>query len=111
MTVLASRAGASLGDAMVIPMTAVAATEGVTANPDGAFGGTLSVAVSKFRYFAWVLSMAFATPSEPGLLEEEATTASPGWVTSGGAPVPSNSTSATCMQQSLGVATARTVQR
>src|SRR2546422_8782872 len=65
ITVLGSRAGASLADWMVMPVTTVGPIWGVTANPDGAFGGTLSVAVSKFRYFAWVLSMALATPSEP----------------------------------------------
>src|SRR2546421_3083318 len=67
---------------MVMPMTRVTPTDGDTANPDGAFGGTLSVAVSRFKYFAWVLSMAFATPSEPGLLEEEAMIGSLGCVTS-----------------------------
>src|SRR5437762_1303025 len=112
ITVLGSRSGASLADVMVMPMTTVPPIEGVTTNP----AGTASLAKSRFKYFAWVLSMALATPSEPGLLDEEATTGSPGCVTSFGAPVPSNSTSATCMQQSLCVpvkslCVAKTVQR
>src|SRR5213592_4996296 len=108
MTVLGSRSGASLADFMVMPMTVLAPIDGVVANPDG---GLLGFRVSKFKYFASVLSMALATPSEPGLLDEEATIASPGWVTSFGAPVPSNSTSPTCIQQVLLVATARTFHR
>src|SRR5882672_6243170 len=103
VTVLGSRSGASLADVIVIPITRVTPTEGETANPDG---GLFGFRVSKFKYFAWVLSMAFATPSEPGLLDEDAKIGSPGWVTSFGAPVPSNSTSPTCIQQPLLVETA-----
>ena len=41
-----------------------------------------SLAESRFKYFASVLSMALATPSEPGLLDDEAMIGSPGCVTS-----------------------------
>src|SRR6187431_2716245 len=108
MKVLGSRSGASLADVTVTPVTRLAPIEGCTANPVGVLAG---VRWSKFRYFACVLSMALATPSEPGLLEEEATMGSPGWVTSGGRVPPNNSTSATCMQQPLGVWTSSTVHR
>src|SRR4029434_2314831 len=111
MTVLGSRTGASLADCIVMPVTRLRPIEGLTTNPDGMFGGVLSVAVSKFKYFACVLSIALATPSEPGLFDDEAMTGSPGCVTSGGHVLPSNCTSATCMQQSLAVATASTVHR
>src|SRR5947208_3408656 len=79
MTVLGSRSGASLADFMVMPVTRLGPIEGDTAKPDG---GLLGFRVSKFRYFASVLSMALATPSEPGLLDEEAMIGSPGCVTS-----------------------------
>src|SRR5207247_3606303 len=108
MTVLGSRSGASLADFMVMPMTRVTPTDGETTNPEG---GLLGFRVSKFKYFASVLSMALATPSEPGLLDEEAMIGSPGWVTSFGALVPSSSTSPTCIQQVLLVATASTFHR
>src|SRR6266545_4042267 len=78
MTVLGSLSGGSLADVIVIPMTRVNPTDGETTNP----AGMASLAKSRFRYFAWVLSIALATPSEPGLLDEEAITGSPGWVTS-----------------------------
>src|SRR2546430_8479607 len=74
MTVLGSRSGASLADSMVMPVTRVLPIDGVTTNPEG----LASLAESRFRYFAWVLSMAFATASEPGLLAEEAMIGSPG---------------------------------
>src|SRR5438045_9425869 len=78
MTVLGSRSGASLADVIVMPVTRVLPMEGETTNPEG----LASLAESRFKYFAWVLSIALATPSEPGLLDEEAITGSPGWVTS-----------------------------
>ena len=78
MTVLGSRSGASLADSMVMPVRRVIPTDGVTTSPEG----LASLAESRFKYFAWVLSTAFATPSEPGLLEEDAMTGSPGCVTS-----------------------------
>src|SRR5207249_5032609 len=68
LPILGSRSGASLADFMVMPMTVLAPIDGVVANPDG---GLLGFRVSKFRYFASVLSMALATPSEPGLLGAE----------------------------------------
>src|SRR6266478_3838677 len=74
MTVLGSRSGASLADVMVKPVTRLLPIDGVTTNPEG----MASLAESRFKYFAWVLSMALATPSEPGLLDEEAMTGSPG---------------------------------
>ena len=74
MTVLGSRSGASLADSMVIPVTGVLPIDGVTTNPDD----LALLAESRFKYFAWVLSMALPTPSEPGLLDEEAITGSPG---------------------------------
>src|SRR5438270_20894 len=85
-----SRSGESLAEVRVRPVTKVDPTEGVTVNP--------VFVMSKFRYFAWVLSMALATPSVPGLLDEVAITGSPGRVTSVGAKKPSNSTSDICMQ-------------
>src|SRR5438128_10279949 len=73
-TVLGSRCGASLADSMLMPMTVVAPMDGVTAKPEG----LASFAESKFKYLACVLSIALATPSEPGLLDEEAKMWSPG---------------------------------
>src|SRR5207302_10186054 len=99
MTVLGSRSGASLADVMVMPMTTVAPIEGVTTNPEG----LASLAESRFKYFAWVLSMALATPSEPGLLDEEAMTESPGCVTSGCEDVVRITTAAGKMARSLWV--------
>src|SRR5256885_7447642 len=78
MTVFGSRSGASLADSMVMPVTRVIPTDGVTTNPEG----LASLAESRFKYFASVLSMALATPSEPGLLDDEAMIGSPGCVTS-----------------------------
>src|SRR6267143_1751294 len=78
MTVLGSRSAASFADWMVMPMTRVTPTEGETTNPEG----LASLAESRFKYFACVLSMALATPSEPGLLDDEAMIGSPGCVTS-----------------------------
>src|SRR2546429_3873230 len=78
MTVFGSRSGASLADSMVMLVTRVIPTDGVTTNPEA----LASLAESRFKYFAWLLSMAFATPSEPGLLEEEAMIGSLGCVTS-----------------------------
>src|SRR5438045_6996146 len=91
MTVLGSRSGASLADVIVMPVTRVLPMEGETTNPEG----LASLAKSRFKYFACVLSIALATPSEPGLLDEEAMTGSPGWVTSVGKFVLRTSTSRT----------------
>src|SRR5439155_1619241 len=54
--------------------TTVRPTPGVTVKP--------VLLMSKLRYLFWVLSIALATPSEPGLLLEVGTIVSPGWVTS-----------------------------
>src|SRR3954464_4757593 len=78
MKVFGSRSGASLADVILMPVTRVTPTEGVTMKPAGA----ASLAKSRFRYFAVVPSTALATPSEPGLLDEEAIMGSPGWTTS-----------------------------
>ena len=78
MTVLGSRSAASLADWIVMPMTADAPMLGLTANPAGFGPPAASASRSKFKYFACVLSITFATPSDPGLLDEEATTGSPG---------------------------------
>src|SRR5205809_8101133 len=104
---------ASLADCIEMPVTSVRPTEGLTANPDGENPLTApSRPLSKFRYFVVLLSMALATPSEPGLLGDEAKMGSPGCVTSVGKVVPRSSTSAICMQQPLGVVrVALTVQR
>ena len=61
-----------------MPVTTVRPMEGETSKPEG----LPPVRVSKFRYFVGLPSMALATASEPGLLAEEATIGSPGWVTS-----------------------------
>src|SRR5207237_10130598 len=74
MTVFGSRSGASLADSMIIPVTRVLPIDGVTTNPED----LASLAESRFKYFASVLSMALATPSEPGLLDDEAITGSQG---------------------------------
>ena len=71
------------------PETMVSPTPGVTVKP--------VLSLSKFRYLVGWLSMALATPSEPGLLLEDATMGSPGTVTSVGASTPRSSTSDTCM--------------
>src|SRR5438067_2422147 len=65
--VFGSRSGASFADSIARPVTATAPMDGVTTKPEG----LALFAESKFRYFAWVLSMALATPSDPGLFEEE----------------------------------------
>src|SRR5207249_9455071 len=78
VSVFGSRSGASLADSMVMPVTRVAPTEGVTMNPAGLGPPGASASKSKFKYFAWVLSITFATPSVPGLLDEDAMTGSPG---------------------------------
>ncbi len=69
------------------------------------------VPASKFRYFAVVPSMALATPSEPGLLADEAMILSLGCTTFLGTETPSSCTSAICMQQVLGPAVLTTVHR
>src|ERR1700694_532996 len=86
-----SRLGESLADSMPKPVIVVAPACGVTAKPVG------PVAPSKFRYFAVVPSMAFLTPSEAGLLAEEAAIGSLGWRTFTGALTPRIWTSAICM--------------
>ena len=48
VTVLGSRCGASLADSMLIPITRVNPTDGLTTNPDA----LASFAESKFKYFA-----------------------------------------------------------
>ena len=108
-TTLGSRSGASLADWMVMPVTVVAPTRGLTAKPEGLTGA--GVRLSKLRYLVGLPSMTLATPSDPGLFDDEAKTGSPGWVTSFGAPVPRSSTSATCMQQPLAVVVSTTVHR
>src|SRR5262245_1333448 len=87
VTVLGSRSAASLADWIVMPITVAAPMAGLTANPAGFGPAGASLSRSKFKYFAWVLSMAFATPSEPGLLDDDAIIGSPGCVMSLGAPV------------------------
>src|SRR5690349_12664730 len=71
---LASRSGASLAVCIAIPQTQVTPKEGDTTNP----AVLASLAMSKFRYFEVVPSMALATPSEGGLLADEAVIGSPG---------------------------------
>src|SRR5439155_18056341 len=85
-----SRSGASLAEVRVRPLTMVEPAVGVTVKP--------VLLMSKFRYLFWVLSIALATPSEPGLLFEVATIGSPGTVTSVGATTASNWTSDICIQ-------------
>src|SRR5688572_10566659 len=103
-----SRSAASLAERTLMPMTVEAPMEGVTTNPEG---GLFGFRVSKLRYLVCWLSIALATPSEPGLFEDEGRIVSPGCVTSTGAPVPSSSTSATCIQHPLFVDTVRATQR
>src|SRR5436190_1391947 len=103
-----SRSGPSLADWMVMPETTVRPMAGETTKPEGGAGSPL---LSKFKYLVVLLSITFATPSEPGLLEEDAITGSPGCVTSGGSKPPSNSTSATCIQQVFTAAVFVTTQR
>src|SRR6185503_12954247 len=76
-----------------MPLRIVPPTRGATVKP--------VLSRSKFKYLVGWLSMALATPSEPGLLLEEATIGSPGVGTSVSASTPSNSTSETCIQQVL----------
>ena len=84
--------------ATLIPLITVWPTDGVTTKPV-----TLALlAPSKLRYLFFVPSIALATPSDPGLLDEEAMTGSPGWITFGGVALPSNCTSAICIQHVLG---------
>src|SRR5437899_1335330 len=74
---LASRSGASLAVSMAMPQTQVTPSEGETTKP----AVLVSLAMSKFKYFAVVPSIAFATPSDAGLFAEEAIIGSPGWQT------------------------------
>src|SRR5512136_96483 len=69
-----SRSGASLAEVRVRPWTTVSPTLGDTVKP--------VLSLSKFRYFVGWLSMALAAPSEPGLLLDDGTIGSPGWVMS-----------------------------
>src|SRR5439155_14372619 len=92
------RSGASFAEVRVRPLTMVSPTPGVTVKP--------VLLISKLRYLFCVLSIALATPSEPGLLFEVGTIGSPGTVTSVGARTPNSSTSEICMQQVLGPAVA-----
>src|SRR6266496_1802291 len=102
-----SRSVASLADSMLMPWIRVAPAEGVTMKP----AGFASLAKSRFRYLAGVPSIALATPSDPGLFAEDAIIPSLGWRTFLGRRVPSNWTSAICMQQVLGPCVWMTVQR
>src|SRR5215471_5035939 len=95
---LGSRSVASLADCIPIPVMTEAPTEGVTIKP----ASLASLAESKFKYLAWVPSMALATPSDPGLFDEEAITGSPGCATFFGALDPKNCTSPIWKQQLLG---------
>src|SRR5438552_19189046 len=92
-----SRSAASLAEVRVSPLTTVEPAPGVTVKPVG----MALFAPSKLRYLFAALSIALATPSEPGLLLELGTMGSPGTVTSLGASTPSNSTSEICMQHVL----------
>src|SRR5438309_11781737 len=65
-----SRSGASLAEVNVRHCTTLRPTRGVTVEP--------VVSLSKLRYFVGWLSMALATPSEPGVLLDVATIGSPG---------------------------------
>jgi hypothetical protein len=57
-------------------VTSVLPKAGETINPEG-----FPFAPSKLRYFVGFPSIAFATPSDPGLFAEEAITGSPGCAT------------------------------
>jgi hypothetical protein len=59
-----------------MPVTRVAPTFGETTKPEGLMGSGLRL--SKFRYLVGLPSIALATPSEPGLFEDEAMRGSPG---------------------------------
>ena len=93
---------------MARPTITVAPTDGVTAKPDGL---KLAAAESKFRYLAVVPSIALATPSEAGLLAEEAKIWSLGTSTFWGDAAPRNCSSAVCILFWLGPWQASTVQR
>jgi hypothetical protein len=73
VTTLTSRSGASFAVCIERPVTSVLPKDGETINPDG-----LLLLPSKLRYFVGFPSIAFATPSDPGLFAEEAMTGSPG---------------------------------
>ena len=81
VTVLGSRSGPSLADSIVIPVTRVTPMEGETTNPEGLIGSVV-FRESKLRYLVGLPSMTLATPSEPGLLDDDAMIGSPGCVTS-----------------------------
>src|SRR5438876_67283 len=61
---------------MRMPVTRVTPTEGVTTKPEGLIGSGRRE--SKFRYLVVLPSIALATPSELGLLADDAMIASPG---------------------------------